>query len=115
MSIRTAMEEAFHKGEKIKDQLLADVMGSQAVNDLLQNELFLRSLTKVINTKYELQKALKNNVKNVLKLFNLPSREEISMMERKLNRLENEIDGIQRKVLSTRLQKARTKGGKKSR
>lgn len=115
MSIRTAMEEAFHKGEKIKDQLLADVMSSQAVNDLLQNELFLRSLTKVINTKYEIQKALKHNVKSVLKLFNLPSREEISVMERKLNRLENEIDGIQRKVLNTRLQKSRAKGGKKSR
>ncbi len=114
MGLRNAMEEAFHRGEKIKNQIISDVMNSQAVNELLQNEIFLRSLTKVINTKYELQKALRNNVKNVLKLFNLPSREEISVMERKLHRLETEIDGIQRKVLNGRLHKARGKGGKKA-
>ena len=109
MGIRTAMEEAFHRGEKIKDQLIADVMNSQAVNELLQNDIFLKSLTRMINTKYELQKAFRSNVKNVLKLLNLPSRDEISVMERKLNRLESEIDGIQRKVMTTRLQSQKNK------
>lgn len=105
MGLRNAMEEAFHRGEKIKDQIISDVMHSQAVNDLLQNEVFLKSLTRVMNTKYELKKAFRTNLKSVLKLFNLPSRDEINVMERKLNRLENEIDGIQRKVLTSRLQK----------
>ena len=109
MGIRTAMEEAFHRGEKIKDQLIADVMNSQAVNELLQNDLFLKSLTRMINTKYELQKAFRSNLRNVLKLLNLPSRDEINVMERKLNRLESEIDGIQRKVMTSRLQAHKTK------
>lgn len=115
MGIRNAMEEAFHRGEKIKDQLISDVMNSQAVNEILQNDLFLKSLTRMINTKYELQKAFRSNVKNVLKLLNLPSRDEISVMERKLNRLETEIDGIQRKVMTTKLQKAKAHSGKKAR
>jgi uncharacterized protein Yka (UPF0111/DUF47 family) len=66
-----------------------------------------------MNTKYELKKAFRTNLKSVLKLLNLPSRDEISVMERKLNRLENEIDGIQRKALTSRLQK--THATKKSR
>lgn len=114
MGIRTAMEEAFQRGEKIKDQLLHDVMNSQAVGDLLQNEVFLKSLGKVLNTKYELEKAVRSNLKNVLRLFNVPSRDEISSMERKITRLESEIDGIHRKVMTTRL--ARVKAApKKSR
>ncbi len=107
MGIRNAMEEAFQRGEKIKDQIIHDVMSSQVVNDLLQNEVFLSSLTKVMNTKYELKKAIRSNLKNVLKMFNVPSRDEIHVMERKLNRLETEIDGIHRKVLTARIAKHR--------
>ncbi len=109
MGIRSAMEEAFQRGEKIKDQLLHDFINSQAVGDLLQNEIFLKSLSKVMNTKYELQKALRSNLKSVLKIFNVPSRDEISNMERKIHRLESEIDGIHRRVMTARLAKVKNK------
>jgi uncharacterized protein Yka (UPF0111/DUF47 family) len=109
MGIRTAMEEAFQRGEKIKDQLIHDVINSQAVGELLQNEFFLKSLSKVMNTRYELRKALRSNMKSVLKIFNVPSRDEIHTMERKINRLESEIDGIHRKVLTTRLARVKAK------
>lgn len=112
MSIRTAMEEAFQRGEKIKDQLIHDVMNSPAVGELLQNEIFLKSVSKVLNTKYELKKAFRSNVRNVLRLFNVPSRDEIHSMERKITRLESEIDGIHRRVMTARLSKS---NGKKSR
>lgn len=103
MSLRTAMEEAFQRGEKFKEQLFDDVINSEALNGLLQNEVFLKSLTKVLNTKYELQRALKTNMRTMLKAFNVPSRDEVHSMERKIHRLENEIDGIHRKILTTRL------------
>jgi len=109
MSLRAAMEEAFHRGEKFKDQFLTDVMNSQAVNGLLQNEVFLKSLTKVLNTKYEIERALKTNMRHMLKAFNVPSRDEVHSMERKIHRLENEIDGIHRKILTTRLSRNNSK------
>ena len=105
MSIRTAMEEAFQRGEKIKEQILHDVMHSEAVGELMQNEYFLRSLSALMNTKYELKKAIRTNLKSVLKIFDLPTRDEINTMERKLHRLETEIDGIHRKVMTARLAK----------
>jgi len=114
MSIRTTMEEAFHRGERIKEQILHDVMNSQAVGELLQNEYFLKSLSALMNTKYELKKALRHNLKSVLKIFDLPTRDEINTMERKLNRLESEIDGIHRKVMTARLAKAKSANSKKS-
>ncbi len=109
MGIRTAMEEAFQRGEKIKNQIIHDVMNSQAVGDLLQNEIFLKSLSRVMNTKYELQRAFRSNLKSVLKVFNVPSRDEINSMERKIHRLESEIDGIHRRVMTARLVKAKQK------
>lgn len=113
MSIRTAMEEAFQRGEKIKEQILHDVLNSEAVGDLMQNEYFLRSLSALMNTKYELKKAIRTNLKSVLKIFDLPTRDEINTMERKLHRLETEIDGIHRKVMTTRLAKPKA-GAKRS-
>lgn len=103
MNIRSAMEEAFQRGEKFKEQVLTDMMNSGAVNQLLQNELFIKSLSKVLNTKYEIKRALKTNFKSMLKAFNVPSRDEINSMERKIHRLENEIDSIHRKILTSRL------------
>ena len=113
MSLRSAMEEAFHRGEQIKDQFLNDMMNSPTVNNLLQNDLFLRSLTKVLNTKYELKRAFKTNFKIMLRVFNVPTRDEINSMERKIHRLENEIDGIHRKILTTRLAASKSKAKKK--
>jgi len=107
MNIRSAMEEAFQRGEKFKEQFLTEMMNSPTVNQLLQNELFLKSLTKVLNTKYELKRAFKTNFKNMLRVFNVPSRDEINSMERKIHRLENEIDGIHRKILTSRLAKGK--------
>ncbi len=103
MSLRTAMEEALQRGEKFKEQILTEVLSSQAVQDLFQNELFLKSLSRVLNTKYEIQKALKANMRTMLKVFNVPTREEVHSMERKIHRLETEIDGIHRKILTERL------------
>ena len=113
MSLRSAMEEAFHRGEKIKDQFFNDMMNSPTVNHFLQNELFLKSLTKLLNTKYELKRAFKTNFRTMLQVFNVPTRDEINSMERKIHRLENEIDGIHRKILTARLSHT-SSAGKKS-
>lgn len=109
MGIRNAMEEALERGEKIKDQLIQGVMSSHTVHELLQNETVLKSLTKVMTTKDEIEKTLRTNLKSVLKVLNLPSRDEIGVMERKIHRLENEIDGINHKVMSARFAKAESK------
>jgi hypothetical protein len=109
MSLRSAMEEAFHRGEKIKDQFFSDMMNSPTVNHFLQNDLFLKSFTKLLNTKYELKRAFKTNFRTMLQVFNVPTRDEINSMERKIHRLENEIDGIHRKILTARLSSAHKK------
>ena len=113
MSIRTAMEEAFQRGEKIKDQVIDELINSQTINNLLSNELFINSLTKVLNTKYELKRAFKTNFRTMLKAFNVPTRDEINAMERKIHRLETELDGIHRKILTSRLGSAQKKTGTK--
>ncbi|HCU24204.1 MAG TPA: hypothetical protein DF383_04225, partial [Deltaproteobacteria bacterium] len=111
------MEEAFHRGEKIKNQLVHDLLNSETVGELMQNEYFLKSLSALMNTRYELKKAFRSNIKSVLRIFDLPSRDEIHSMERKLSRLETEIAGIHHKVMETRHPKAKAgarRGGARS-
>lgn len=115
MGIRDTMEEALQRGESIKDRLLQDILGSKKAQELMQNESFLKSLGKILSTHYEIKDAIRSNLQSFLKNFNLPSRDEVSVMERKVRRLENEVEGIQRKVMANRLsQVAQCKSGASS-
>lgn len=105
MSLRSAMEEALQRGEKIKDQVLSEVLSSEALNQLMQNELFLKSLTKILTTKHEIQQAMKKNMKVIFQALKVPTRDEINSLERKFNRLENEVGSLQRKTVSASLAK----------
>lgn len=103
MSLRTAMEEVLQRGGKFKDQVLNDVINSHAVIQITNNGLFLKPLTKVLTATHEIQQVMKKNFKAGLHAFNVPTRDEIRSMVRKLNRLETEMSSIHRKVLASRM------------
>ncbi|MCB1214840.1 MAG: hypothetical protein KDK66_05120, partial [Deltaproteobacteria bacterium] len=81
MDIKGVMEEALERGEKFKEQLFVELVNSDVINKLLQNETFLKSLGKVLNAKYEFQRSLKANLKTILKTLDLPNNSEVKSME----------------------------------
>lgn len=100
MWFQDVMTEALEKGEKIKNQLVKGVLHSKTFEEIISNERVLKSVSKAFTTKHQIEKTLRSNLKKALKFIDIPSREDIRSMQTKINQLENEMDGIHRKIMT---------------
>lgn len=103
MDLRKFFQDAMEKGEQIKSRFLEDVLQSRFVNQLLKNENFLNTVIAVLNAKTGVERSLQGKINHVLKIFEVPTRDEVKAMERKIHKLEGEIETLQRVVLSQKL------------
>ncbi|MBL7686036.1 MAG: hypothetical protein JNK65_08400 [Deltaproteobacteria bacterium] len=103
MNVQHFLEEAFERGEKMKSQVLEDVLNSKWVTELLKNERFLNAVMLVLNAKTAVEKQVQHRLNHLMKRMELPTRDEIRSMEKKILTLENEIETLQRKNLSQSL------------
>ncbi|MBI2336263.1 MAG: hypothetical protein HYU97_05840 [Deltaproteobacteria bacterium] len=103
MWIQNVMNEALQRGEKIKNQIVQGVLSSKTLEELLSNEKVLRSVTKAFSTKQQLEKTLRTNLRKALKFIEIPSREDLRHMQTKISQLETEMDGIHRKIMTSKL------------
>lgn len=111
MDLRKFLHDAMEKGEQIRTKVLEDLLHSRLVNQLLKNEKFLSGVVTILNAKTGVEKRLQGKLHHVLKMFEVPTRDEVKAMERKIHKLENEIETLQRFVLS---QKLKSKSSSKS-
>ncbi len=103
MALQDLLTEALSRGEKIKDQMIKQILHSEILDKLLGNEKVLNSLLSVLNSRSKLEKFFEQQLNVLCKLFEVPSREELKGMEKQLHRLENEIEHIHRRILTHRL------------
>lgn len=103
MALQDLLSEALTRGEKIKDQLIKQIVHSQLLDKLLGNEKVLNSLLSVLNSRSKFEKFFEQQLHVLCKLFEVPSREELKGMEKQLSRLENEIEHMHRRLLTQRL------------
>ncbi|GEM_PF-2535434 len=109
MDLRKFLHHAMEKGEQIKTKLVEDVLQSRLVNQLLKNEKFLSGVVGLLNAKTGVERKLQGKFNHVLKMLEVPTRDEVKVMERKIHKLENEIETLQRVVLSQKLKNKTTK------
>jgi len=109
MSVQSFLEQALQRGERIKSQMLEDLMNSGVVNQLLKNEKFLNGVVAVLNFKSGVEKKIHRNINFLMKLCEIPTRDEINGMEKKIRHLETEIESIHRRVLTQSLRRKAAK------
>lgn len=56
MKIKTILDEAMNKGEKIKSEMIHELLKSKTVHDLVTNKNFIHAVTRIIETKDEVKK-----------------------------------------------------------
>lgn len=112
MDLRRFLNSAMERGEQIRNKFVEDLFQSRFVNQLMKNEKFLNGMVTILNAKTGVEKSLQGKLNHVLKMFEVPTRDEVKAMERKIHKLENEIESLQRSVLS---QKLKSKSSKSSR
>lgn len=106
MKWKQLLDEAFQKGEQVKEDLLVELVHSKMVNELLRSDKFARAVTTLMQTKEEVAKLIQKQVKHILQFIDIPDRGDIDALEHKLSRLSHELDRVN--------QRARVYAGKRA-
>lgn len=94
MKWKQILDEAFQKGEKMKEELLVELINSKLFSELVRNEKFVGAVTAVVNAKAGLEKRIQTQIKHVFSFIDIPSRKEVDSMVSKVSRLEHQLDRL---------------------
>ena len=111
--LKEVIEDALARGERLKKDIVAQILKSATLNELINNRRFAETIAKVIQTKYEITRTLKRNVEDALKAMSIPSRQQISTYEKRVEQLERRIDTLGRHLIRNRLHRNNSSRRKK--
>lgn len=103
MNLKSFLEQARDKGEKIKNQVLDQVVHSSTLKDLLKNDQFINTVATVLEAKGQVEEFVNNQVENFYQAFEIPSKKEVESLHKKIHQLENEVETLHRKVVTQKL------------
>lgn len=98
--LKEALEEVLIKGEKLRQEVMEDILDNQVFKDLANNPRFVKAVARVIRSKDEVTRSVANVVKEALTKMNLANREQIKAFDRRVNRLEKDLDVVSRRILA---------------
>lgn len=94
MRWKQLLDDAFQKGERVKEDILVELVHSKLFSELVKNERFVQAVTSVIRTKDEIAKVLHKQINQVLSFIDMPTRDDVEAMNRRLTQLAHEIDRV---------------------
>ncbi len=101
--LKEVINDALERGEKLKKDIVAQILKSATLNELINNRRFAETIAHVIRTKEEISRAVSRNVQDALKAMKIPSKQEISAYEKRVEKLEKQIENIGRKMMKKKL------------
>lgn len=115
MAWKSILDEARQKGETLKDELMHELMKSQVFKEFLKSDFFAKAVASVLKTKDEVYRVVRDNVKTVVQMMNLPKIADIKKLETKLEKMERSVGQVGRRTITinslkkiTRARPART-------
>lgn len=108
MSLKKLLDEALSKGEHLKDEIVQELLQSKLLNEVVNSDLFAKAISTVVRTKDEVTKAIRQNVKNVLKVMDVPSRNDIANLGHKIEQLEKLVDKAGKRAIMVKSLKSIT-------
>jgi len=97
--LREVIEDALQRGERLKKDIVKQVLSSVVLNDLVTNRHFMETVVKVLQTKEVIGRLLKKNIEEALKMMSVPSREQLESYQKRIARLEERIDHFNREMI----------------
>ena len=111
--LKEVIEDALARGEKLKKDIVGQILKSATLNELVNNKRFAETIARVIQTKDEIANALHRNIQDVLKVMKIPSKHDIAAYERRVQKLERELNSLGRRVMKKKLNGSRSSNSKK--
>ena len=97
--MREVIDDALARGERLKKDIVAQILKSATINELVNNKRFADTIARVIQTKDEVGRILRQNVQEALRVMSIPSKQQISAYERRVDQLERRIDSLGRQLM----------------
>lgn len=97
MDWKQLVERALVKGENLKDEFAQEILKSKVFKEFVKSDLFGKAVSSAIKTKEDVTKVVRDNIKSVLKIMDIPSRNDMNKIQRKITSLENQVSKIGKK------------------
>lgn len=115
MKIKSIIDDALDRGEKIKEDVLNELFKSRTIQDLVSNTHFVKAISRVIETKEEISRSLNKQIKSIFQAMDVPTKADLKKIGRELTKLEKLIDKVGGKKISVKtLPKTKKTTGKKT-
>lgn len=102
MTLKDFFDEALVKGESLKAELLSEIARSRLLRDFSQSDIFARAVSTVVKTKDEVSRFIRENVKTVMSVMDVPSRHELETLQRRLDQLDRTVEKVGKKAITIR-------------
>lgn len=94
MKLKAIWDETLIRGEKLKDEVVTEILKSKTVKELVSNKYFINAVTRVIETKEEVKRALGKQIQTLFHKVEVPTQIELKSLAVKLKQLEKIIDKL---------------------
>lgn len=101
--LKEIIDDALTRGEKLKKDIVGQILKSATLNELVHNKKFAETIAKVIQTKDEITRTIQRNVHETLRAMSIPSRQQLSSYERRIDQLERKINTLGRDAFKKKL------------
>ena len=108
MNLKDLLDEALTKGEFLKEEITSEILRSRFLADLAKSDLFGKAVSTVIKTKEEVARIIRDNVKHVLAIMDVPTRQDLTEIKRKLDHLEKTVDKVGKRAITVKSLKTLT-------
>ncbi len=89
--IKEVIEDALARGEKLKHDIVGQILKSATLSELINNRRFTETVARVIQTKDEIGRVIQKTVHEALRAMKIPTREQIAGYERRVQMLEKKV------------------------
>ena len=94
--LKEVIDDAMARGEKLKRDIVSQILKSATLNELVSHRQFANTLVKIIQGRDEIVRTIQRSVLEALRVMNIPSRQELASYEKRVHQLEKKIDSIGR-------------------
>jgi len=101
--LKEVINDAIARGESLKNDIVGQILKSATFHELIGQKRFADTVAKVIQTKHEVTHSIQKNIQEVLRAMRIPSKQQISSYERRIEMLERKIDSLGRHVMKKKL------------
>lgn len=103
MNLKTFIDEAINRGEKIKAEVLSELLQSKTIQEIVTNRNFINAISRMIETKDEVKKVIGRQVKMVFEMMDVPTKHDLSRIGGQVANLEKIVEKVGRSQIAIKV------------